>query len=176
MAGNSWPSHLPAKAAGQREEKQLEDGYEVMKLIGPRSSKAAGSPASGGTVNLILNLSNPGDSLVQVLDQPAQAGESVDETAEPVHRVRNSLTTHRCATAAHDLHDLHPLPHTSPCPLSFTSPPPSFFFLPQHAVPQSAAYKNFWKRCQGLLENTLGSLMRKKKIYRQSASEVKGVV
>lgn len=80
------------KAAGQREEKQLEDGYEVMKLIGPQSNKEAGSPASGGTVNLILNLSNPGDSLVQVLDQPTQAGESADESAEPVHRVRSSLT------------------------------------------------------------------------------------
>ncbi|XP_054655007.1 uncharacterized protein LOC129194105 isoform X3 [Dunckerocampus dactyliophorus] len=34
------------------------------------------------------------------------------------------------------------------------------------------ACKNFWKRCQGLLENTLGSLKRKKKIYRQSANEV----
>lgn len=79
-------------AAGQREEKQSEDGYEVMKIIGPRSKKEVGSPASGGTVNLILNLRNPGDSLVQVLDQPAQAAGSVDETAEPVHRVRHSLT------------------------------------------------------------------------------------
>ncbi|XP_030604636.1 uncharacterized protein mymx isoform X3 [Archocentrus centrarchus] len=39
-------------------------------------------------------------------------------------------------------------------------------------VPQSSAYKNFWRRCQGLLENTLGSLKRKRKIYRQSANEV----
>ncbi|XP_042078820.1 spectrin beta chain, non-erythrocytic 5 isoform X6 [Haplochromis burtoni] len=38
-------------------------------------------------------------------------------------------------------------------------------------VPQSSAYKNFWRRCQGLLENTLGSLKRKRKIYRQSANE-----
>lgn len=169
------------EAGGQREEKQSEDGYEVMKIIGPHSNKEAGSPASGGTVNLILNLSNHGDSLVQVLDLPAEAGESLEESTEPIHRVRNSLsashqnvTTHRCATAPHDL---HPLLHTSPCPLSFTFPPTNphpFFFLPQHAVPQSPAYKNFWRRCQGLLENTLGSLMRKKKLYRQSASEVKG--
>ncbi|KAM9727031.1 uncharacterized protein mymx isoform 1-T1 [Menidia menidia] len=40
------------------------------------------------------------------------------------------------------------------------------------AVPQSSACKNFWRRCQGLLENTFGSLKRKKKIYRQSANEV----
>ncbi|XP_037127055.1 uncharacterized protein LOC119134475 isoform X1 [Syngnathus acus] len=38
--------------------------------------------------------------------------------------------------------------------------------------PSAPACKKFWKRCQGLLENTLGSLKRKKKIYRQSANEV----
>ncbi|XP_061766649.1 uncharacterized protein LOC133559181 isoform X2 [Nerophis ophidion] len=38
--------------------------------------------------------------------------------------------------------------------------------------PTVPACKNFWKRCQGILENTLGSLKRKKKIYRQSANEV----
>ncbi|XP_066552609.1 spectrin beta chain, non-erythrocytic 1 isoform X2 [Amia ocellicauda] len=37
---------------------------------------------------------------------------------------------------------------------------------------QSSACKNFWKRCQGLLENTFGSLKRKKKLCRQSAEEV----
>lgn len=58
--------------------------------MGPQSNKEAGSPASGGTVNLVLNLGYPGDGLVQVLGQPAQAGESVDESAEPVHRVRNT--------------------------------------------------------------------------------------
>ncbi|XP_024916830.1 uncharacterized protein mymx isoform X4 [Cynoglossus semilaevis] len=45
-------------------------------------------------------------------------------------------------------------------------------FLPQPAVPQSSACKNFWRRCQGLLENTFGSLKRKRKIYRPSANEV----
>ncbi|CAL9688135.1 unnamed protein product [Knipowitschia caucasica] len=46
--------------------------------------------------------------------------------------------------------------------------------LRRPAVPQPPARKTFWKRCQGLLENTLGSLKRKKKkkIYRQSANEV----
>lgn len=49
-------------------------------------------------------------------------------------------------------------------------------FLPQPAVPQSSACKNFWRRCQGLLENTFGSLKRKRKIYRPSANEVNYVV
>ncbi|XP_027862541.1 uncharacterized protein mymx isoform X6 [Xiphophorus couchianus] len=40
------------------------------------------------------------------------------------------------------------------------------------AGPQSSACKKFWRRCQGILENTFGSLKRKKKIYRQSADEV----
>ncbi|KAM4729419.1 uncharacterized protein FYW61_009998 isoform 2-T2 [Anableps anableps] len=40
------------------------------------------------------------------------------------------------------------------------------------AVPQSSACKKFWRRCQGILENTFSSLKRKKKIYRQSADEV----
>ncbi|XP_015218111.2 spectrin beta chain, non-erythrocytic 5 isoform X5 [Lepisosteus oculatus] len=40
---------------------------------------------------------------------------------------------------------------------------------------QSSACKNFWKRCQGLLENTFGSLKRKKKIYQQSAEEDQSV-
>ncbi|KAM6915847.1 uncharacterized protein mymx [Xenentodon cancila] len=39
-------------------------------------------------------------------------------------------------------------------------------------VPQSSTHKNFWRRCQGLLENTLGSLKRKRKIFRQSTNEV----
>lgn len=52
---------------------------------------------------------------------------------------------------------------------NFLSSPRS---LPQPAVPQSSACKTFWRRCQGILENTFGSLKRKKKIYRQSADEV----
>lgn len=107
-AGDSRPSSLPPKQAEQQEEKQLEDGYEIMKSIGPRSGKATSSespkpsivvlkepsgPALGGTVNLILSLGNTGDSQVQVLDPPARTDEVVDETSEPVHRVRNTLIT-----------------------------------------------------------------------------------
>lgn len=107
-AGDSWPSSLPPRQAEQQEEKQLEDGYEVMKSIGPRSGestssespkpsivvlKEPNSPALGGMVNLILSLGNTGDSQVQVLDPPARTDEVVDETSEPVHRVRNTLVT-----------------------------------------------------------------------------------
>ncbi|XP_074502734.1 uncharacterized protein mymx isoform X8 [Sebastes fasciatus] len=136
-AGDGRPSSLPPRQAEQQEEKQLEDGYEVMNSIGPRGSpespkpsivvlKEPSSPALGGTVNLILSFGGQGDSQVQVLDPPTGTDEVVEETSEPVHRP---------------------------------------------AVPQSSACKNFWRRCQGLLENTLGSLKRKRKIYRQSANE-----
>ncbi|XP_051271507.1 uncharacterized protein LOC127372124 isoform X2 [Dicentrarchus labrax] len=141
-AGGSRPSSLPLGQAEQQEEKQFEDGYEVMNSIGPRGGEATSSespkpsivvlkepssPALGGTVNLILSFGNTGDSQVEVLDPPARTDEVVDKTSEPVHRP---------------------------------------------TVPQSSACKNFWRRCQGLLENTLGSLKRKRKIYRQSANEV----
>nr|XP_033469138.1 spectrin beta chain, non-erythrocytic 5 isoform X5 [Epinephelus lanceolatus] len=140
-AGDSRPSSLPPAQAEQQDEKQFEDGYEVMNSIGPRGGEATSSespkpsivvlkepssPALGGTVNLILSFGNTGDSQVQVLDPPARTDEVVEETSEPVHRP---------------------------------------------AVPPSSACKNFWRRCQGLLENTLGSLKRKRKIYRQSANE-----
>ncbi|XP_028458692.1 uncharacterized protein mymx isoform X3 [Perca flavescens] len=134
-AGDTQPSSLS-------EEKQLEDGYEVMNSIGPRGSEATSSespkpsivvlkepssPALGGTVNLILSFGNSEDSQVQVLELPARMDQLVEETSEPVHRP---------------------------------------------TVPQSSTCKNFWRRCQGFLENTMGSLKRKRKIYRQSANEV----
>ncbi|XP_054874517.1 spectrin beta chain, non-erythrocytic 2 isoform X6 [Amphiprion ocellaris] len=134
-AKDSQPSSLLPRHVEKHEEKQLEDGYEVMNSIGaqgdsPKASimvlKESSSPPSGGTVNLILSFGNTGDSQVQVLDLPATVDEVVEETSEPVHRP---------------------------------------------TVPQSSACKNFWRRCQGLLENTLGSLKRKRKIYRQSANE-----
>lgn len=75
-----------------------------MRSIGPQMSDATnpsvlvvkedGSPALRGTVNLILSLSQAGDSLVQVPDQPAQAGGLLDQSAEPVHRVRNAGADH----------------------------------------------------------------------------------
>ncbi|XP_067465754.1 uncharacterized protein [Thunnus thynnus] len=141
-AGDSQFSVLPSTQAEQQDEKQSEDGYELMNSIGSRGAEASSSespkpsvmvlkepssPSLGGTVNLIFSFGNTGDSQVQVLDPPARTDEVVEKTSEPVHRP---------------------------------------------TVPQSSACKNFWRRCQGLLENTLGSLKRKRKIYRQSANEV----
>ena len=98
----------PRQSEQQQEEKQLEDGYEVMNSIPPRGGEAAssespkpsivvlkepGSPALGGTVNLILSFGNTGDSQVQVLDPPARTDEVEEETSEPVHRVRHTLIT-----------------------------------------------------------------------------------
>nr|XP_020456860.1 uncharacterized protein LOC109960822 [Monopterus albus] len=105
-AGDSQPSSLPSRQAEQHEEKQLEDGYEVMNSIGPRSCEASSSesptpsivvlkepssPALGDTVNLILSFGNKGGSQVQVLDVPAKTDEVVEETSEPVHRVSTYL-------------------------------------------------------------------------------------
>ncbi|XP_068597455.1 LOW QUALITY PROTEIN: uncharacterized protein [Brachionichthys hirsutus] len=137
------PLSLLLRQAEEREETQSEDGYAVMKSIGPPGGEAAASespkpasivvlkepssPSLGSTVNLILSFGNSGDSQAQVLDSAARTDEVVDKTSEPVHRP---------------------------------------------TVPQSSACRNFWRRCQGLLENTLGSLTRKKTIYRQSGQEV----
>lgn len=108
MTGDSQSSSLPPRQAEQQEEKQLEDGYEVMNSIGPRSGeisssespkssvvvlKEPSSPTLGGTVNLILSFGNKGDSQVQVVDPPAGTDEVVEETSEPVHRVRSTLIT-----------------------------------------------------------------------------------
>ncbi|XP_070697709.1 spectrin beta chain, non-erythrocytic 1 [Pempheris klunzingeri] len=105
-AGDSRPPPLLPRQAEPQEEKQLEDGYEVMNSIGPRGTesissespkpsivvlKEPSSPALGGMVNLILSFGNTGDSQVQVLDPPAGTEEVVEETSEPVHRVSTYL-------------------------------------------------------------------------------------
>ncbi|XP_017279839.1 uncharacterized protein LOC108240684 isoform X2 [Kryptolebias marmoratus] len=133
-ATDSRPS---SSTAEQHEERQSDDGYEIMNRIGPRAEspkanitvlKESSSPTMGDAVNLILSFNNTGDGQVQVLDsQPSRTDVTMEETSEPLHRPS--------------------LPPSSPC-------------------------KTFWRRCQGLLENTLGSLKRKKKVYRQSANEV----
>lgn len=106
MTGDSQPMSLPAE---QQEEKQLEDGYEVMNSIGPQSTEVASSecpkssvvvltesssPALGGAVNLILSFGSKGDSQVQLVDPPAKMDEVAEDAAEPVHRVRSTLLTH----------------------------------------------------------------------------------
>ncbi|CAJ1067414.1 uncharacterized protein LOC121511110 [Xyrichtys novacula] len=105
-AGETPPSSLQLRQAEYPEENQLDDGYEVMKSIGPPGGDATssespkssivvlkdpGSPALGGTVNLILSFANTGDSQVQVLDPPAGTDEVVEESCEPVHRVSTYL-------------------------------------------------------------------------------------
>ncbi|XP_056251771.1 uncharacterized protein LOC130181529 isoform X4 [Seriola aureovittata] len=105
-AGDSQSSSLLPRQTGQQEEKQIEDGYEVMNSIGPRGGEASSSespkpsivvlkepnsPTLGGTVNLILSFGNTGDSQVQLLDPPARTDEVVEDTSEPVHRVSTYL-------------------------------------------------------------------------------------
>lgn len=58
-----------------------------------KESSSSSSPPLGGTVNLILSFGNTGDSQVQVLDLPAGSDQVVEETSEPVHRVRSTLST-----------------------------------------------------------------------------------
>lgn len=69
-------------------------GGEATSSESPKPSlmvlKEPGSPALGGTVNLILSFNNTGDSQVQVLDPPARTDEVVEENSEPVHRVRST--------------------------------------------------------------------------------------
>ncbi|XP_029926849.1 uncharacterized protein mymx isoform X2 [Myripristis murdjan] len=105
-AADSQTSALPPRQAEQQDEKQSEDGYEVMNSIGSQLGEASSSespkapilvlkdpstPALGGTVNLILSFGNTGDSQVQVLEPPAKMEEVVEETSEPVHRVSTYL-------------------------------------------------------------------------------------
>lgn len=102
-----------------------------MKSIGPQVSnllvlKEAGSPPLRGTVNLILNLSKAGDGLVQVPDRAAP--DRLDQSAEPVHRVRAAPMS---ADAVGRLHHMtSPLLHTFPSfGLHTLSPPPFFISL-----------------------------------------------
>lgn len=111
-----------------------------MKSIGPQSCKARNPPvmvvketsSPGGAVNLILNLSNTGDSLVQVHDQPPQAGRLQDETTEPVHRVRNSLISsyQKSPNTVLQLHHLHSLLYTFHVSVLWPSRPPHNLFFP----------------------------------------------
>ncbi|XP_075933420.1 uncharacterized protein mymx [Anarhichas minor] len=105
-AADGRSSSLPCRQAEQQEDKQFEDGYEVMNSIGPQDGEAPsskspkssivvlkepGSPSLGGTVNLILSFGGQGDSQVQVLDPPARTDEVMGESSEPVHRVSTYL-------------------------------------------------------------------------------------
>ncbi|TNN58098.1 Spectrin beta chain, non-erythrocytic 2 [Liparis tanakae] len=131
-APDGQPSPLPSRHAAQQEEKQLEDGYEVMNSIEPQDGKAISSkspkssivvlkepssPALGGTVNLILSFGGQGDSRVQVLDPPA-----VDETSEPVHRVSTYLHVKDSNLAVVPVYESITLPRQKSRSAASTSP------------------------------------------------------
>ncbi|XP_022599732.1 uncharacterized protein LOC111220790 [Seriola dumerili] len=147
-AGDSQSSSLLPRQTGQQEEKQIEDGYEVMNSIGPRGGEASSSespkpsivvlkepnsPTLGGTVNLILSFGNTGDSQVQLLDPPARTDEVVEDTSEPVHRVSTYLHVKDNNLAAAPVYESITLPRqksrsgasASPTFLSSSSSSPS---------------------------------------------------
>ncbi|KAL6487656.1 hypothetical protein MHYP_G00042820 [Metynnis hypsauchen] len=97
--GSATASH-----GGLKDRVQLDNGYEVMKSVSPKSSetqraleecdlpflllKETSAPSLGSTVNLILSFTNSGDSQLQV-QEPDR--EKVGELSEAVHRVSTYL-------------------------------------------------------------------------------------
>ncbi|XP_034408319.1 uncharacterized protein LOC117744242 isoform X3 [Cyclopterus lumpus] len=153
-AADGKPSPLLSRQAEQQEEKQSEDGYEVMNSIGPQDGKATSSkspkssimvlkepssPALGGTVNLILSFGGQGDSRVQVLDPPARPDEAVDEISEPVHRVSTYLHVKDSNLAVVPVYESITLPRQKS--RSAASASPTFSLAsssPSPSVPQMA--------------------------------------
>ncbi|XP_026211055.1 uncharacterized protein LOC113158924 isoform X3 [Anabas testudineus] len=145
-----WPSSLSPTQAKQQDGNQLEDGYEVMNSIGPRSGKFSSSespkssivvlkepssPALGGTVNLILSFGNKGDSQVQVVDPPARTDELVEETSEPVHRVSTYLHVKDNNLAVAPVYESITLPRQKSRSAASASPS----FLPTSSSPSSSS-------------------------------------
>ncbi|XP_031139979.1 uncharacterized protein LOC116039359 isoform X2 [Sander lucioperca] len=125
------------------EEKPLEDGYEVMNSIGPWSGgEATSSESPKPSIVVLKEPSSP--ALGGTVNLILSFGNSEDSQVQVLE-----------------------LPARMDQLVEETSEP-----VHRPTVPQSSACKNFWRRCQGLLENTMGSLKRKRKIYRQSANEV----
>ncbi|XP_067381665.1 uncharacterized protein [Channa argus] len=141
-AGASQLSSLLPRQADQQQEQQPEDGYEIMNSIGPPGGEVS-SPES------------PKPSVV-VLKEPNSP--ALGDTVNLILSFGNK--------GGHQIQVLDPPARTDEV-VEETSEP-----VHRPTVPQSSAYKNFWRCCQGLLENTLGSLKRKRKIYQQSATEV----
>ncbi|XP_040905878.1 uncharacterized protein LOC121189622 isoform X2 [Toxotes jaculatrix] len=150
-AGDSQPSSLLPRQAEQQEEKQTEDGYEVMNSIGPRGGEASSSespkpsivvlkepssPSLGGTVNLILSFGNTGDSQVQVLDPPARTDEVVEETSEPVHRVSTYLHVKDSNMASAPVYESITLPRQKSRSAALASPT---FSPPASSSPSSSS-------------------------------------
>ncbi|XP_034464212.1 uncharacterized protein LOC117775298 isoform X2 [Hippoglossus hippoglossus] len=142
VSGDSRPSSLPPRQTEQQEEEQLEDGYEVMNSIGPRGGEASLSES-------------PKPSIV-VLKEPSSP--ALGGTVNLILSFGN--------TGESQVQVLEPPAGTEEVEEDTSEP------VHRPTLPHSSSCKNFWRRCQGLLENTLGSLKRKRKIYRQSANEV----
>ncbi|XP_069394663.1 uncharacterized protein [Paralichthys olivaceus] len=152
VSGDSRPSSLPPRQTEQQEEKQLEDGYEVMNSIGPMGGEASlpesakpsivvlkepSSPTLGGTVNLILSFGNTGDSQVQVLEPPAGTEEVVEDTSEPVHRVSTYLHVKDNNLAAAPVYESITLPRQKS--RSAASASPTFLPSLSSSLPSSAS-------------------------------------
>ncbi|XP_029377055.1 uncharacterized protein mymx isoform X3 [Echeneis naucrates] len=130
------------KQTEQQADKQMEDGYEVMNSIGPRGGEAYSSESPKPSIVLLKEPNSP--TLGGTVNLILSFGNTGDSQVQVLDPpARTDEVVEETAEPVH-----------------------------RPAVPQSSACKNFWRRCQGLLENTLGSLKRKKKIYRQSANEV----
>ncbi|XP_076599688.1 uncharacterized protein mymx isoform X3 [Chaetodon auriga] len=141
-SGDSRPPSLSPRQAEQQEGKQLEDGYEVMNSIGPRGGEATSADSPKPSIVVLKEPSSP------ALGGTVNLILSFGNTGDSQVQVLDS-------------------PAGMDEVVDETSEP-----VHRPTVPQSSACKSFWRRCQGLLENTLGSLKRKRKIYRQSANEV----
>ncbi|XP_066535803.1 uncharacterized protein [Hoplias malabaricus] len=93
---------VAAPHCGVEDRVQLDNGYEVMKSVNPKSTetlseecdspylllKEPNTPPFGGTVNLILSFTNSGDSDLQVQEPDHEKGV---EYSEAVHRVSTYL-------------------------------------------------------------------------------------
>ncbi|XP_041107909.1 uncharacterized protein LOC121316786 isoform X2 [Polyodon spathula] len=130
-----------------RHSSQSEGGYEEMASIHPKSSELN---SSGGSLEGLLVLESP-ESPLLVLKEPSAP--SLGGTVNLI------LSFSKKRDSKLQLQD--------PMDESETQEP---IHRPSESI--SSGCKNFWRRCQGLLENTFGSLKRKKKICLQNAEEV----
>ncbi|XP_041107911.1 spectrin alpha chain-like isoform X4 [Polyodon spathula] len=133
-----------------RHSSQSEGGYEEMASIHPKSSELN---SSGGSLEGLLVLESP-ESPLLVLKEPSAP--SLGGTVNLI------LSFSKKRDSKLQLQD--------PMDESETQEP---IHRPSESI--SSGCKNFWRRCQGLLENTFGSLKRKKKICLQNAEEDQSV-
>ncbi|KAM8860204.1 uncharacterized protein mymx isoform 2-T2 [Spinachia spinachia] len=144
-AAGGQPSSLASRRAEQAEENSSDDWYEVMSGLGRQDAHAPSSKSPKSSIMVLKEPSSPalGDTVKLILSFGGQADSQLQAPDPPPARTDEGTEE---------------------------DPEPRGVHRP--TVPQSSACKSFWRRCQGLLENTLGSLKRKRTIYRQSANEV----